>query len=190
MSLEFIILGLLRAPKSGYDLKAEFEAGVANFWPAELSQVYVTLKRLRRRGWLRDRVAASAKGPARRVYRRAPAGTKALHAWLAGEPLIGDERYSYAAQVYFLDELADAQLTLRFFTILRQRLTERYDALRAIEQGWAKASPEYPDRLPSEEFHQQLTLRLGLHTAAARLMWCEESIHRLRARVGRRKKDA
>ena len=51
MSLEHILLGLLRSPKSGYELKAEFDVGVANFWPAELSQIYVTLKRLTKRGW-------------------------------------------------------------------------------------------------------------------------------------------
>ena len=92
MSLENILLGLLRSPKSGYELKDEFDAGVANFWPAELSQIYVTLKRLTKRGWLANRVEPSGKGPDRRVYRRTADGRRALRAWLAGEPQIGDER--------------------------------------------------------------------------------------------------
>lgn len=183
MSLEFILLGLLRTSRSGYELKAEFDAGVANFWPAELSQIYITLKRLRKRGWLKDRIAASTKGPDRRMYQSTPTGRRALREWLTGEPEIGDERYGYAAQVYFLDELGEMPATLRFFANLRERLAARLAALQAIEQIWASESPDYPDQLPTDEFHQQLTLRLGLQTAAARLAWCDESIRRVRARL-------
>lgn len=181
MSLDYLLLGLLRRPQSGYDLKSEFNAGVAHFWPAELSQIYVTLKRMTKRGWLRVRLEASAKGPARRVYRRTPAGTKALRVWLSGAPLIGDERYSYLAQAYFMAEL-DEKAALRFFTSLRQRLAERHETLRAIAQGWAKESSNDPRQLPNDEFFPYLTLQLGLHTAAARLAWCDESIHRLKSR--------
>jgi len=183
MSLECILLGLLRTPKSGYQLKAEFDAGVAYFWPAELSQIYVTLKRLKERGWLRDRVEPSDKGPDRRVYQRTPAGRRALCAWLAGEPQVGNERFGYLAQVYFLEELGDPEATLAFLTKLRERLARRLDALRATERAWAEGSPGYPDRLPPEEFHPQLTLQLGLQVGAVRLAWCEASIRRVQARL-------
>jgi DNA-binding PadR family transcriptional regulator len=149
----------------------------------------VTLQRLRQRGSVRDRVTASGKGPAQRIYRRTPAGTKALRAWLAGDPLIGDERYSYVAQVYLMAELGGSQATLRFFTSLHKRLADRLKALHAIERGWAEVSPRYPDRLPADEFHQQLTVRLGLRTAVARLEWCGESIRRLRSWIRRMEND-
>src|SRR5262245_10851520 len=183
MSLECIMLGLLGTPKSGYQLKAELDAGVAYFWPAELSQIYVTLKRLKERGWLRDRVEPSDKGPDRRVYTRTPAGRRALCAWLAGEPQVGDERFSYLAQVYFLDELGDLGATLTFLTKLREHLARRLEALRATERAWAEGSPGYADQLPLEEFHPQLTLQLGLQVGAARLSWCEASIRRVQARL-------
>jgi DNA-binding PadR family transcriptional regulator len=186
MSLEYILLGLLRTPRSGYQLKAEFDAGVANFWPAELSQIYVTLKRLTERGWLAARVEPSDKGPDRRVYHRTAAGRRALCAWLAGEPQIGDERYSYVAQVYFLEELGDLEATLAFLAKLRERLARRLDALRAIDRAGAEATPAYPDRLPLDEFHQQLTLQLGLEVGAARLSWCDASICRVQARLTRK----
>src|SRR5947208_594799 len=181
MSLENILLGLLRSPKSGYELKDEFDAGVANFWPAELSQIYVTLKRLSKRGWLADRVEPSDKGPDRRVYKRTAAGCRALREWLAGEPQIGDERYSYIAQVYFLEEFGDLKTTLAFLAKLRERLARRLDALRAIERAGAEATPAYPDRLPLDDFHQQLTLQLGLDIRAARLAWCDASMRRVKA---------
>jgi len=187
MSLEYILLGLLRTPRSGYDLKAEFDAGVAYFWPAELSQIYVTLKRLTQRGLLTDRVEPSERGPSRRVYHRTAAGRRALGAWLAGEPAIGDERFGYLAQLYFLEDLGDLQATLAFLTKLRERLAGRLDALRAIDRSGADARPEYPDGLPLDEFHQQMTLQFGLEVGAVRLAWCEASIRRVKARLAREK---
>jgi DNA-binding PadR family transcriptional regulator len=184
MSLEFILLGLLRTPRSGYDLKAEFDVGVAHFWPAELSQIYVTLKRLTERGWLRNHVEPSDKGPDKRVYQRTPAGRRALHDWLAGDPQIGDERFSYLAQVYFLYELDDLAVSLAFLQKLRERLARRLDALRAIERA-VETSPDDLDRFSVEDFHQLLTLQLGVKTGAARLAWCEESIRRVRKRLSR-----
>lgn len=189
MSLEYILLGLLRTQKSGYELKAEFDAGVANFWPAELSQIYVTLKRLTKRGWLGDRVEPSSKGPDRRVYKRTAAGRRGLREWLAAEPQIGDERYSYIAQVYFLEEFGDLKATLAFLAKLREHLARRLDALRAIDRAGAEATPAYPDRLPLDEFHQQLTLQLGLDIGTARLAWCDASMRRVKARLAR-KEDA
>jgi DNA-binding PadR family transcriptional regulator len=168
-------------------LKDEFNAGIANFWPAELSQIYVTLKRLTKRGWLADRVEPSGKGPERRVYRRTAAGHRELRAWLAGEPQIGDERYSYIAQVYFLEEFGDLNATLVFLAKLRASLVQRLDGLRAIDRAGAEATPAYPDLLPLDEFHQQLTLQLGLDVGAARLAWCDASIRRVKARLARKR---
>src|ERR1700740_1459020 len=52
VSLEHILLGLLRQPASGYDLKAVLDHGIGHFWGAELSQIYPSLRRLEKRGLL------------------------------------------------------------------------------------------------------------------------------------------
>lgn len=182
VSLEYIILGLLRSPQSGYDLKAQFEAGAAHFWAAESSQIYATLKRMRARGWLSVRAVASDKGPPRRVYQRTPKGRRALQAWLAGNPQFGDERYAFVAQVYFLGELEDPQSRIELLKRLRSNLTERLSALRAVEEAWSSKSADYPDRLSDDDFFPSLTLQLGLRSAAARLEWCDAIIRRTEAR--------
>ena len=82
MSLEHILLGLLREPASGYDLKAVLDNGIGHFWAAELSQVYPTLKRMEKQGHLRSRRAASKRGPGRIVYELTTSGRKELAAWL------------------------------------------------------------------------------------------------------------
>jgi DNA-binding PadR family transcriptional regulator len=184
VSLEYILLGLLGEPRSGYELKAVFDRGVAHFWPAELSQIYVNLKRMAARGWLRSELELSDRGPDRRVYARTEAGSRALREWLAGEPQIGDERYSYLAQLFLLGELEDPAATRTFLLRLRERLAQRQAALRAIDQSWREREPGYPDALPLDQFHQQLTLDLGLRTAASRLAWCDAALRRVKSRAG------
>ena len=80
--LEFILLGLLRLPQSGYELKRRFLEGAAHFWAADQSQIYRTLQRMQDRGLLASELEASNSGPERRVYRRTAEGERALHSWL------------------------------------------------------------------------------------------------------------
>ncbi len=183
MSLDHILLGLLRQPASGYDLKAVFDQGMAHFWAAELSQIYPTLKRLEKRRWLRSRAAASKRGHGRRVYETTPAGRRALRQWLAAGPQIGDERFAYLAQIYLMDELGDLRQTLKFFSILRDSVSHKLESLRQLERRWTEEDPRYPHALPLPDFHVHLTLRVGLLTLASKLKWCDESIRRIRDRI-------
>jgi PadR family transcriptional regulator, regulatory protein AphA len=183
MSLEHILLGLLRQPASGYDLKKVFDERIDYFWAAELSQIYPTLNRLERRGWIRGREAVSSRGPGRRVYQITPAGRHVLRDWLAQGPQMGDERFAYLAQIYLMDELGDLKQTLRFFSVLRDHFARKRAMLRQLERYWAEADPRYPEELPLPDFHVHLTLRMGLRSLAGHVKSCDESIRRLRARL-------
>ncbi len=183
MSLPHILLGLLREPASGYDLKAEFERGIRHFWSAELSQIYPTLKRMERQGWLSSDTAPSERGPDRRVYTRTDAGRQELLGWLRQGPKVGAERFAYLAQLAFMDELDDPRETLDFMRSLRGRLAAWRAELEAIETGAFATVPGFPYRLPAEAFHHHATLRMGLHTLAAKLAWCDETIARLERRL-------
>lgn len=179
MSLDHLLLGLVREPASGYDLKRLFDERIAHFWAAELSQIYPALKRLEGRGWLRGRHAASKRGPGRRVYGLTPAGRRELRHWLADPPHFGDERFPYLAQLYFMGELGDPRRTIRFLRQVWEHLSAKLMALRSLERMWIEADPRYPDRLPLEDLHVHLALRKGLVSLEASLAWCEESIARL-----------
>jgi DNA-binding PadR family transcriptional regulator len=183
MSLPHILLGLLRQPASGYDLKAEFERGIRHFWSAELSQIYPTLKGMEAKGWLSSATEPSDRGPDRRVYTRTETGLAELLRWLGGPPQVGAERFAYLAQIAFMDELGDFRRTLDFMRALRARLAAWEAELRAIEAGVFAALPGYPDDLPPDELHHHVTLRMGLHTLAAKLAWCDETIARLERRL-------
>jgi DNA-binding PadR family transcriptional regulator len=181
MALEHVLLGILRRPSSGYDIKAHFDQVFRHFWAAELSQIYRTLKRMEDEGLLTSRAEPSAKGPAKRVYQVTAKGRQRLRQWLAA-PELGDERLTYLSQVFFLDEQRDAAASLRFMRALREHFALRLAELEAVEAGW-RADPRYPDALPDEEFHPQLTLALGLRKLAATVAWADESIARMEARA-------
>lgn len=179
MSLPHILLGLLRTPASGYDLKAVFDDSVRHFWPAELSQIYPTLKGLEQKRWLRSRSAPSDRGPERRVYALTASGRRELTRWLKAGPQVGAERFAYLAQLFFMDELADESATREFMLALRARLAAWLAELEAIEAGMAHGVPGFPDELSPEAFHPHVSLRMGLHTLRAKISWCDETLARL-----------
>lgn len=184
MSLPHILLGLLREPASGYDLKSRFDRDIRHFWSAELSQIYPTLKRMEARGWLESETEPSDRGPDRRVYRITDAGREELLGWLASDPEVGSERFAYLAQIFFMDELDDLDAARAFMVALRGRLAAWLARLEAIETDVARA-PGYPDALPAEHFFPHVALRMGIHSIAAKVAWCDETIARLDRRAAR-----
>lgn len=189
MSLDHILLGLLREPASGYDLKRQFQATVANFWPARLSQIYPTLKRLERKGHLRSRREPSEKGPPRRVYSLTRSGRSELRRWLRRGPQRGTERFGYLGQLAFLDELHDPAATEAFVCTLRGQMAEWLERLRAIEREIEQKCGAW-EEVDEEMFHGWIALRAGIHTVEARVRWLDETLERLRARRAKRGRTA
>jgi PadR family transcriptional regulator AphA len=183
MNLDGILLGLLRTPSTGYQLKQAFDTIFSHMWAAELSQIYRTLKRLEREGCLKSRAEPSDKGPERRKYEITAKGRKRLHAWLASGPQIGDERHAHVAQLFFLGELRDFRTTQAFLETLLQKYERRVAALKGMESSWRSADPAYPDRLEPEAFHSALTLQMGIQRTEALLRWAEQSLTRVRKRL-------
>lgn len=181
MSLEYILLGMLRSACSGYDLRHEFEMGAKHFWSAELSQIYPTLKRMESRGWLDSRLEHSPKGPDRRVYERTNAGREVLHEWLRSGPAIGNERFAYIGQLIFMGELNDLSVTLTFLQQLREEFNAVLMLLKGITEQVAVEATKRT--LTSEEFHEQISMRMGTLSLAAKVAWCDESIAAIQQRA-------
>jgi PadR family transcriptional regulator, regulatory protein AphA len=180
MSLDHILLGLLRQPASGYELKATFDDTIGHFWAAELSQIYPTLKRLQAKGWLRSHKAPSKRGAGKLVYQTTPAGRRVLREWLSSGPQLGnDDRFAYVAQIFLMDELGDLEATRRFFVSLREVIAAKLAKLHAIERLWAEQDPRFPDELPALDFHMHITLRMGVMTLETKLNWCDETLARI-----------
>lgn len=179
MSLDHILLGMLREPAAGYDLKKEFEGTGAHFWSAHLSQIYPTLGRMEERGWLDSRTEPSDRGPDRRVYRRTEAGERELARWLRAGPELDPPRLAYLGQLFHMGELEDLDATEAFLRELRGAFEARRSALESVEWAWSESCPDFPDGLSDEDFHAHATLRAGLRVLGARVAWCDETLERL-----------
>ena len=183
MSLDHILLGLLREPATGYDLGNVFSENVRHFWSAELSQIYPTLKRLEQRGMLGSRVEPSPKGPNRRVYTLTEAGRSELLRWLREGPAVGMERFAYLAQLYFMDALGDLRETRAFMTELRGHLAGWLAQLRGLEQEVVAAHGGDPARYGDAGFHHFAVLRMGIHSIGSKVAWCDETLSAIDRRL-------
>ena len=182
MSLDHILLGMLRTPASGYDVKRGFSEGTRHFWSAELSQIYPALKKLEERGWLASRLQPPAKGPPRRVYHRTAEGLAELIRWLSSGPRMGTERFAYLAQLCFMHEIDDLEATSDFMLELRSRLIGFLALLQQAESDCAGIDGERRDTLNAEEFHDYLAVRMGVRSLRAKVDWCDEALERIERR--------
>ena len=190
MSLDHILLGLLREPSTGYDLKATFSDRIRHFWSAEISQIYPTLKRLEQRRLLRSRVEPSPKGPNRKVYTLTAAGREELRDWLRGGPVVGTERFAYLAQLYFMDAIGDIGETRAFMISLRDHLARWLTHLQAIEREVTDAAGPAPERYSDAGFHRFAALRMGIHSVGSKVLWCDETIAAIDRRLAGGPHDA
>ena len=176
MSLDHILLGLLRDPATGYALKNTFGERIRHFWSAELSQIYPTLRRLEERRMLRSRVEPSAKGPNRKVYTLTDAGREELLRWLRSGPAVGTERFVYLAQLYFMDALGDLVETRAFMAELRDHLVGWLAQLESLEREVTAAHGNAPEHYSDGGFHRFATLRMGIHSIGSKVAWCDETL--------------
>jgi DNA-binding PadR family transcriptional regulator len=85
MSVRHALLALLsEGPKYGLQLREEFEARTGEVWPLNVGQVYTTLQRLERDGFV-ESDAAEQDGP-QKGFRITVLGTEELAGWLRTPP--------------------------------------------------------------------------------------------------------
>src|SRR5262245_61024565 len=133
MSLPHVLLGLLHEePRSGYDLARAVREELDPVWSAGFSQIYPTLAKLRRRGWVLLRVLGPRRGPRRHLYRATAAGRRELRRWLS-EPAAPDRRNDERlARVALLEALPPPE---------RRRALAALDAALAKEAARLRALP-------------------------------------------------
>lgn len=88
MAIKHALLGLLaEGPKHGYELKTAFDETIGERWSLNIGQVYNTLNRLARDGYvvLQEEVEQETR-PDKKVYAITDAGREELSRWLA-EPV-------------------------------------------------------------------------------------------------------
>ena len=136
MSLETGILGFLSIkPMSGYDIKKLFNISAAYFWPADQAQVYRTLKRMQKRGYIELKERQKGETVDKKIYAITDYGREAYLASIMSSS-VGDFilREPASLQIFFSGALSkDEQLRL-----IDAQLESNRALLREIEEHFAE----------------------------------------------------
>lgn len=182
--LKYALLGFLRYHAlSGYDLMRLMSDSTRNFWHADLSQIYKTLKALEENGLIESTIEPQSDHPDRRVYTLLEAGQQELARWLA-QPLtdVSPLKESLLLKVFFSGQgEATALLTqLRLHRDLHRHNLEHYmeQTPRDIERNLAMVQGSALDALCWDA-----TRRAGVLYEEMYLRWLHETINRLEALI-------
>ncbi len=179
MSLAHAILGFLQQqPLTGYALKTQrFDVSVANFWPADQSQIYRTLDSLEERGWATSSPELQQGRPNRNVYRITEAGRAELARWLATPQPLPIHREPFLVQLFFAAQLSDETL----LALIAEQTRAHQAQLRAYEETTVRP----PEEMGGEDAHAlaALTLELGLRSERMYLDWLRDATARIQRRA-------
>jgi PadR family transcriptional regulator AphA len=163
----FVVLGMVGlGARSGYEVKQMVGQSIRFFWTISPVQIYPSLERLERAGYITGHAEPRGRRP-RRVYGITPAGRAALRDWLRRSvPMPFELRDLGLVKLFFADTLEPGEAA-GLLDAVRRRSEERVATLREIEPI-AQAVSKYGDSYPL------LTLRMGLAVHQAMIDTCEE----------------
>lgn len=157
-------------PRSGYDLKRDFEEQIGQFWSESLGQIYPALHRLRDEKLVSVTVERRDGRPERKVYRITKRGEAAFRTWLAEPAAQSSVRNELLLKVFFGPEMSPAQVMEHL---------ERFEAsqreLTALYRHFEDRIEELPGP-PERKLYWRLCLASGRHVNKARLTWCREAM--------------
>jgi len=170
MSIRQSLLAILdQGPCYGYQLRAEFDRRTGSTWPINAGQIYSTLDRLERDGFV-ERAEVAADG--QNYYRITPAGSLEVAEWL-GSPVAR----STAARDELAIKLAVAA-TLPGVDISNVIQIQRSATLRTLQELTAtKNATDDPES--AEELAWLLVVDSLIFAAEAEVRWLEHSENRL-----------
>jgi DNA-binding PadR family transcriptional regulator len=178
MSLEFAILGFLNQRSySGYDLKKVFDTSVRHFWPADQSQIYRTLSRMKKDGWVETQVVHQENRPDRKEYSITEQGRTALMDWLATPLQPEENRSADMIQVFFASNLSDKEAVQIF-----ERAEANMQLGLAQYRQISKDPAQYSDfvKSPREFFFMMLTLEVGENMMKSNIEFLQSVIKRFK----------
>jgi PadR family transcriptional regulator, regulatory protein AphA len=177
MTLEHAILGFLdREPMTGYDLKTRcFDDAFGHLWTADQAQVYRTLARLSRQGFVRSRAVAQRGKPDRRVFTITTRGRAELASWLRQPLDPAPVRDPLLVQLSLAARLSDPEV-LSLLEGARSGYQARLEALRGAEADRGHAS-NAPDR--RSEALYDMTLSAAMSAARTAVDWVDDCIEKV-----------
>ena len=172
--VEYVILaGLVRKPRSGYDLTRWMQRETSHYFTVGHNRIYPALSELERDGLVVHKGVPSDRGPERKVYSITEAGREALLSWAgepAGERQVRDEQLVKALCYGFLPKE-------RALARLREEKARHEDKLELYEEFERELEDLFRKDGVSREAYlgTKLTLARGLGVEKSYVNWCEEA---------------
>lgn len=163
MSVPHTLLGLLEEqPRHGYDLKRAYDARFGHDRPLKAGQVYATLGRLERHGFVAITGTEREGGPDRTVYAVTPEGVTDLNQWFAQPEGPG----AYLQPAVFAKVVLALRSGRNAAAVLDAQRAEHLAAMRKLTANKQDAELDRVLGLDFALFHLEADLRWLEHTAA------------------------
>lgn len=163
MSVPHTLLGLLEVqPRHGYDLKRAYDNHFGHDRPLKPGQVYATLGRLERDGFIVTAGTARDGGPDRTTYAVTPDGVTDLDRWFA----VPEGPAPYLQSVLFAKVVLALQSGRDAARVLDTQRAEHLVAMRELTAAKQGADLDRVLALDFALFHLEADLRWLEHTTA------------------------
>jgi DNA-binding PadR family transcriptional regulator len=170
-SLELALLGLIaeQHARSGYDLVQAFRLSMIHYWHAHPGQIYPTLDRMERDGWIAGREVIQRGRPNKRVYSVTGEGRRILLEWLESpyEPL--KMKNAPLLRSRFLGHLG-ADGAREKFAEMRAAMTAYLEVLRGYDRTIAEDGGPYQD---VDRMFVYFPLRRGIDFVESEIEFCD-----------------
>lgn len=141
MSVRHAVLGLLaQRPRHGYELRAAFQAmvGGEENWDIKPAQIYTTLTRLEKGGFIAENAVEQDAGPEKRIYAITPSGRRFLKEWFATgvELEHHHDEFFIKLMIGLVSGVADP------YQVIHTQRAHLYRALHALTEQRSHANPK------------------------------------------------
>jgi DNA-binding PadR family transcriptional regulator len=175
--LQYILLGFLNyRPQTGYELKQLMDKSTSHFWYAKQSQIYTTLKKMEREGWIISHVETQKARPDRIVYKITKSGLDVLEGWISNPMRELDPHKNALLVKLFFSAQAGKEILLTQLRLLRNLHQQK---IRVYEIQSKNVIQEFAARRPTlkkDALLWEATRRFGEHFEQMCLNWLNETI--------------
>lgn len=175
--LKYVLLGFLNyASMTGYEMEGWINVSTGNFWHAELSQIYKTLKKLEEDGRVTSQIEPQEGRPDKRIYSLTPAGKADLAEWLE-TPVLDEivKKDALLIRLFFSPPGNKAALLvqLRIQLQMHRRKLEHY--LEQAPQAMVGFVGDHPE-LAASVLYWEAARRHGILYEEMYMRWIEETM--------------
>lgn len=175
--LKYVLLGFLTyQPMTGYEMKQSMDHSTSNFWHAELSQIYTTLKKLEEKGLISSVSVEQESRPDRRVYSITEAGANDLAHWLRTPDVeIYPSKEPFLLKLFFSAKV-EKEFLLTQLRIQRDLHLALVDEYKTETTDIITKTVEQAPQLKMDALLWEATRRAGEIIDEAIVRWLEETI--------------